>query len=114
MKASVLQCRLVLQRTLVRAWDCTRCRSAAAGFEPHKLVFVSDWDLTALVGRWPLLDAVFVTFRGTDSHDLGNWVADMDMRMTNYVLLPTPPQPDQRAPGAPARMSCWHLLYAWR
>lgn len=91
-----------LQRKRVRAWDCTRCGGATSTFALHKLVFVEDWDLTAMVGHWPLLDAVVVTFRGTDSHNLGNWITDMDMRMSDYpVPHPRAQQQQYSPPGEP-------------
>ena len=83
---------------MVKGWECTRCGGAVSSYRLHKLVYVEEWDLTAMVGYWPLLDAVMITFRGTDSHNLGNWIADIDIRMIDYpVVLPQPDRPSGTA-----------------
>eukprot|EP00892_Ulva_mutabilis_P001148 jgi/Ulvmu1/11033/UM007_0214.1 len=83
-----LQTVVYCDRKMVRSWNCTRCHGNVESYKLHRLVFSDSWDLTAMVGQWPLLDAVFVTFRGTDSHDLGNWIADIDFRMIEYPIDP--------------------------
>lgn len=93
----------------MRAWNCTRCAGTASTFALHKLVFMEEWDVTAMVGHWPLLDAVFVTFRGTDSHNLGNWITDMDMRMSDYpVPRPRAQQQQRHAAAGAARPEPFH------
>lgn len=81
-----------MQPELIRNWTCTRCGAAAvADFELHTFVNDQDKDLTAFAGRWPRYGgAPFVVFRGTDSHNLGNWLANMELVTTPYFDLPIP------------------------
>lgn len=55
------------------AWNCTRCNGIAADFETHRVVFDVTWNLLAFVGVSRPLNAIVVSFRGTDSHSLYNW-----------------------------------------
>ena len=48
------------------------------------------WDVTAVVGWWDVLDAAVVLFRGTNSANLHNWIADLDILTAPYSRLPLP------------------------
>lgn len=51
---------------------------------------IDDWDVSAFLGYWDIFGAAFVVFRGTDSHNLGNWIANLDVRTEPYFHLPFP------------------------
>jgi hypothetical protein len=73
----------------IKAWNCTRCKlEPVSDFSIEEVIHVDNADLTAFVGMWPRLDSVVVAFRGTDSHNLGNWIADMDVLETQYYHIP--------------------------
>lgn len=57
-------------------WNCTRCASIP-GFQPYKIIVDAVWDLQAFVGYMPDWHDVVIAFRGTDSHNLWNWVENM-------------------------------------
>lgn len=79
-----------MQVPAIKAWNCTRCGGAVASFEVEKVVHRHHWDVTALVGYWDVLDAAVVLFRGTNSADLHNWIADLDILTQPYSRLPLP------------------------
>lgn len=60
----------------ILSWNCSRC-AVIPGFMPHKVIVDMTWDLLAYVGYLPGWHAVVVVFRGTDRHDLWNWVEDV-------------------------------------
>jgi hypothetical protein len=59
-------------------------------FRLHKLVHIKAWDVTAFVGYWAEFDAAFVVFRGTDSSNIGNWIANIEVFTEPYFHLPFP------------------------
>lgn len=59
----------------LRRWNCSRCSGLAAGFKPYAVVDDTLWHLLAYVGYDEPLNAIIVSFRGTDSHSLYNWYA---------------------------------------
>lgn len=73
-------------------WNCTRCKGPLDGFRIHRSIFLYDWDLTAFVGYWPLFDAVFAVFRGTDSKSISNWVSNLDAHRHLYQIPGVPPE----------------------
>ena len=80
-----------LQNSTIKEWTCTRCGGIVADFQLHTFVHDEEQDLTAFAGRWPRYgNAPFVVFRGTDSHNLGNWIANLEVFKEPYYLLPIP------------------------
>lgn len=75
-----------MQHIDVQYWNCTRCKGSLAGFKIHRSILLNDWDLTAFVGYWPLFDAVFAVFRGTDSKSISNWVSNLDAHRILYEI----------------------------
>lgn len=67
----------------ISTWNCTRCNHMK-GFEPETVVFDQGWDLQAYVGYSPELNAKLVSFRGTDSHSIFNWVENMRYWRTDF------------------------------
>lgn len=59
-----------------------------ADFQIEKLVYVQAWDVTAIVGYWEQFQAPFVVFRGTDSHNMRNWIQDMEILKAPYLRMP--------------------------
>jgi hypothetical protein len=49
-----------------------------------------DWDLTAFAGYWPLFDAIFAVFRGTDSKSISNWAGNLDAHRRIYNIPGVP------------------------
>lgn len=64
-------------------WNCTRCEP---GFIPRKAIFDPSWDLQGFVGWSEELNAVVVSFRGTDSRSYYNWVENMRTWRTDLAL----------------------------
>lgn len=79
-----------MQKHDIERWNCTRCNDTAAPFQLQKLVHIKSWDVTAFVGFMPPLDAAVVAFRGTDSHNFGNWLDNLDVLRQPYHKLPFP------------------------
>ncbi len=50
-----------------------RCNGIAAGFSTQRVIYDKLWNLLAYVGYSEPLNAIVVSFRGTDSHSLYNW-----------------------------------------
>lgn len=91
-----LQTTIYCNLTFVEDWSCTRCNGSVASFKPLDVIFDADWDLSAMVGFWDAFDAIFVVFRGTDSHNLGNWIANIEVLTQPYYSLPFPGYEDAR------------------
>ncbi|GAB4818261.1 hypothetical protein N2152v2_005307 [Parachlorella kessleri] len=73
-------------------WNCTRCTGIAAGFRTHSVVFDQLWNLMAYVGYSEPLNAIVVSFRGTDSHSLYNWAENMRTWRTDlHINYPDAP-----------------------
>ena len=90
-----------MQKERIKAWNCTRCHDGLSDFHLHELVHIKSWDVTAFVGYWQRFDAAFVVFRGTDSKNLGNWIANIDILTRPYKRLPFP--------GAAPLLLLYHL-----
>jgi hypothetical protein len=41
-----------------------------------------------MIGYWDLFQAPFVVFRGTDSHNLLNWIEDIEVLTAPYLKMP--------------------------
>lgn len=71
----------------LRLWNCTRCQKPELdGFLPEGVIYDAKWDLFALVGYFPQWKAKLIVFRGTNSHDLKNWIEDFDAWRTKFPL----------------------------
>ena len=79
-----------MQKSHIKSWNCTRCGDDLSDFALQRLVHVKAWDVTAFIGYWQRFDAAFVVFRGTDSTNLGNWIANIDVLTRPYKRLPFP------------------------
>ena len=75
----------------IQNWTCTRCVEVP-GFQVHTVVFDRVWDLLAYVGYHKGLNAIVVSFRGTDSSNSGQWVENLRAFRLNK-LYPVPGYP---------------------
>lgn len=64
-------------------WNCSRCKE---NFQLERVVFDPLWDLLGFVGWSDELDAIVISFRGTDSHSYYNWVENMRTWRTDLSL----------------------------
>jgi len=57
-------------------WNCTRCKQIP-GFIVTRIIDDLTWDVTGYVGYYPPWNAKMVVFRGTNGHDLKNWIENL-------------------------------------
>lgn len=68
-------------------WNCTRCKwKEVAGFLPEETVYDPKWDVFAFVGYFPQWKSIILAIRGTNSHDMWNWIEDFDSWRSKYPL----------------------------
>ncbi|BDA47587.1 Lipase at C-terminar half [Coccomyxa sp. Obi] len=70
----------------VDAWNCSRCHGRAANFQVERIVYDEGWDLFGYAGWDPRLQAMVVSFRGTDSHSIYNWAENMRYWRTDFKV----------------------------
>lgn len=65
---------------------CRRCHGKAANFQVERIVYDEGWDLFGYAGWDPRLQAMVVSFRGTDSHSIYNWAENMRYWRTDFKV----------------------------
>lgn len=71
----------------VMLWNCTRCLwEEVAGFLPEVTAYDPTWDVFSFVGYFPQWNASIVAIRGTNSHNMWNWIEDFDSWRSKYPL----------------------------
>lgn len=83
-----------------------RCRGAVASMEMGRTIYDEGWDLFGYTGYSPVMNAVIVVFRGTDSHSIYNWAENMHYWKTDYQV------PFPGAEGAAVHTGSARLLTA--
>lgn len=79
----------------VSNWTCVRCEGL--DFVPHAVINDTAWNLFAYVGFSPPLASIVVSFRGTDSGSLYNWITDISSLRTGLdVDLSDSDDPDMQ------------------
>jgi hypothetical protein len=63
-----------------------RCHGKAANFQVERIVYDEGWDLFGYAGWDPRLQAMVVSFRGTDSHSIYNWAENMRYWRTDFKV----------------------------
>ena len=63
-----------------------RCHGKAANFQVERTVYDEGWDLFGYAGWDPRLQAMVVSFRGTDSHSIYNWAENMRYWRTDFKV----------------------------
>ncbi|XVF28385.1 hypothetical protein REPUB_Repub15cG0025100 [Reevesia pubescens] len=71
-------------------WTCARCDGLTKGFEVIELVVDIQNCLQAFVGVAKDLNAIVIAFRGTQGHNIQNWVEDLFWKELdlNYPGMP--------------------------
>lgn len=73
---------------VMATWNCTRCNEVK-DFTPHTVVYDLKWDVLGYSGYHKQMNAIVVSFRGTDSTNWGNWVENLRSYRMNK-LYPVP------------------------
>jgi hypothetical protein len=63
-----------------------RCHARAANFEVERTIYDEEWDLFGYAGWSHRLQAMVVSFRGTDSHSIYNWAENMRYWRTDFKV----------------------------
>ncbi|XP_078440513.1 lipase-like isoform X2 [Wolffia australiana] len=59
------------------SWTCSRCKDKTEGFEVVELIVDVQNCLQAFVGVAENLNAIVISFRGTQEHSIQNWIEDL-------------------------------------
>lgn len=63
-----------------------RCRGPVASMKVGRVIYDQGWDLFGYTGYSPVMNAIIVAFRGTDSHSIYNWAENMHYWKTDYQV----------------------------
>lgn len=86
-----------------------RCHGRASGFEVERIVYDESWDLFGYAGWSPRLQAMVVSFRGTDSHSIYNWAENMRYWRTDFKV-PFPGSDGSKVHTGEIREQCTRTL----
>lgn len=62
--------------SLFSSWECKRCRDVPE-FQLTRIVLNDTWGAIAFVGNYPPLNATIVVIKGTDGHDVKDWIVNL-------------------------------------
>lgn len=90
---------------LLRQQGFCRCHGAVAAMEIGRTIYDEGWDLFGYTGYSPVMNAIIVAFKGTDSHSIYNWAENMHYWKTDYQV------PFPGSEGAAVHTGLLHFLH---
>lgn len=73
--------------TALTEWNCPYCIGETEGFLTTATVYDNDTNTFGYVGYHPIYQEIIVSFRGTDSDSLKNWIVDLRFFKTDTTFL---------------------------